>query len=203
METELKAFLDGALDRLVRANADRRSPFRLPVLASVGADGLADARTVVMRRFERQSSEIIIFSDARAKKIDDLSARPVGALTWWDKAASLQVRGRAVFRVETSGEGWARDLKAVLDAGAGDYISVVAPGRLLAGSSMVAPGPSGREGPGSGAAPDDGETTGVHFARLIGMLTELDVLYLARDGHRRAKFDFQTQAGWSGGWVQA
>lgn len=169
---------------LQRAVNDRHHEWRTPVLATVDGDA-ADARTVVLREADADDATLAIFSDARAAKLAQLQAHPVGTLVMWSRRLSWQLRLRVQLSAQTEGlavaSRWAR-LK--LSPAAQDYLSPVTPGEALAQPEVD----THVEVPPAAAAPaaDRG-----HFALLQARVLSADWLELHRDGHRRARFDDQ------------
>ena len=76
--------LSGALERswrlLAEAIENPTSPVRTPVLISVGADGVAQGRTVVLRGINRQQRQLQIYTDVRSAKVAQLRAQSSGGL---------------------------------------------------------------------------------------------------------------------------
>lgn len=163
---------------LARAAHDKHHEWRTPVLATVDGDA-ADARTVVLREVDAESSALLIFSDARAAKLAQLQAHPVGTLVMWSRRLSWQLRLRVQLSAQTEGlavaSRWAR-LK--LSAAAQDYLSPLAPGQAIAGPETEAPPATALP------AADRG-----HFALLQARVLSADWLELHAGGHRRARFD--------------
>ena len=163
---------------LARAAHDKHHEWRTPVLATVDGEA-ADARTVVLREVDTPSSTLMIFSDARAAKLAQLQAHPVGTLVMWSQRLTWQLRLRVQLSAHTDGlvvaSRWAR-LK--LSPAAHDYLSPLPPGLALASPDVKAP-------PAAAApAADRG-----HFALLQARVLSADWLELHRGGHRRARFD--------------
>ncbi len=167
---------------LTRAPHDKHHEWRTPVLATVDEDGqAADARTVVLREVDAAAATVMLFSDARAGKLAQLRAHPVGTLVFWSKRLGWQLRLRVQLQAQTDGlavsSRWAR-LK--LSPAAQDYLSPLAPGETLTSApSSEAPSPVERG----------------HFALLLAQVQSTDWLELHREGHRRARFD-STGARW-------
>lgn len=163
---------------LARASHDKHHEWRTPVLATVDGDA-ADARTVVLREVDAESSTLIIFSDARAAKLAQLQAHPVGTLVLWSRRLSWQLRLRVQLSAQTEGlavaSRWAR-LK--LSPAAQDYLSPLAPGQAWALPDVEVPPAT------ASPAADRG-----HFALLQARVLSADWLELHRAGHRRARFD--------------
>ncbi len=159
---------------LSRAAEDRDHEWRTPVLATVALDAngeaAPDARTVVVREVDIQARELMIYSDARAQKVGQLTAQPSGMLVFWSKTLGWQLRARVVCLVEDNGlavsSRWAR---IKLSSAAQDYLSPLAPGMQI---GTQAPVLDRRE----------------HFALLRSRIAAIDWLELHPDGPRRARF---------------
>jgi len=162
--------IEAALWReLGKAPRDPAHPWRTPVLATT--DGMnADARTVTLRGTDTVAKRLIVFSDARAPKVAQLSAHPQGMLVMWSPALGWQLRMRVQLLALTDGlavtSQWAR-LK--LSPAAHDYLSALAPGSVLAN-----------------ALGERGERA--HFALIEADVLAIDWLELHPLGHRRARF---------------
>ncbi|MDQ2779551.1 MAG: pyridoxamine 5'-phosphate oxidase family protein [Pseudomonadota bacterium] len=160
---------------LGRAAGDKLHEWRVPVLATADA-GVPDARTVILREVDIEARCLVIYSDARAKKIQQLQVQSQAVLVMWSRRLSWQLRLRAEVLVHTEGlaatSRWA-SLQA--SAAAIDYLSPQAPGEPL--------DPAAGRG---GAAQQRG-----HFAVLMARVQAVDWLELQGNGHRRAAFDSQ------------
>lgn len=169
------AAIDAAVwSELVAAVRDRGHAWRTPVLATVDAtaDGpVADARTVVVREVDVDRRVLTFYSDARAGKLRQLRAHPVGTLSAWSPALGWQFRARVRLEAETDGlsvsSRWTR-LK--LTPAAHDYLSVLPPGSPLADTWQGARG------------------SRAHFAVVTAQVLSLDWTELHEAGHRRARF---------------
>ena len=175
-------------ERLKRAASDRRSPMHVPTIGTADAD----LRMMVLRAFDPASMTCRLHTDARSPKCALIAdGAPVGLL-FFDPEKKIQIRARGVGRVEVRGP--------LADAAWADaneyarrcYLTEGGPGSVL-------------EEPGSGLPP---EIEGIrpsedqllparaNFAVLVVELGELDWLYLAHDGHRRAQFVVGGEARW-------
>jgi pyridoxamine 5'-phosphate oxidase len=164
------AAIEAALWRELRATVqDPAHPWRTPVLATTDGE-LGDARTVVLRAVDVAQRRLTFFTDARAAKVAQLSANPLGTLVHWSPALNWQLRLRV--RLEAQADGlavsshWAR-LK--LSPAAHDYLSALAPGSKL-----------------DNAIGARGERA--HFALIVAEVLAVDWLELHAEGHRRARF---------------
>lgn len=156
---------------LARASHDRHHAWRTPVLATVGRDGLANARVVVLREVDVAHQTLRVYTDARSHKVRELLQEPQALFVFWSDRLNWQLRVRVAIAVETAGPGvQARWQRVRQSASAADYLGPVAPGDALEAAQ------------GEPAAADDEH----HFALLGAQVLEIDWLELSRDGHRRA-----------------
>lgn len=160
---------------LGRSTQDRHHDWRTPVLATTAADGLPDARTVVLREADANTSRLRFYTDGRSAKTAQLSDRPDGLLVFWSKRLNWQLRVRVIITIHTAGPVvdavWARVSQS---AAAGDYLSPGAPGSAL-----------------SAATPAIAQQN--HYLVVLSAeVHDIDWLELARGGHRRARLRADT-----------
>jgi pyridoxamine 5'-phosphate oxidase len=180
MNTRLEslAAIEAALWRELRAAPhDKQHPWRAPVLATTDGEA-GDARTVILREVNSEQATLLIYTDARAAKVAQVAAHPLGTLVLWSPALGWQLRMRVHLQAVTDGlelsSRWAR-LK--LSPAANDYLSSQAPGDPL-----------------DGALGARGERA--HFALLEARVLSIDWLELHALGHRRARFNIGATACW-------
>ena len=154
----------------------KKHAWRHAVLAT--ADGAAaDARTVVLRDLEAASRTLLIYTDPRSPKAQQIAAAAQGMLVLWSETLGWQLRLRVALTLETAGlrvsSRWAQ-LK--LTPAAHDYLSPLPPGSPLGARE---PQRESRE----------------HFAVLAAQVQSVDWLELHAQGHRRARFD-ANGSGW-------
>jgi hypothetical protein len=167
---------------LGRASLDRHHEWRTPVLASADADGLPDARTVVLRQVDAVVGQLTFYTDSRSPKVAQLQAQASAMLVFWSARLSWQLRVRVTCSVITSGPEVEALWQGVKQSAAvGDYLSPRPPGALLPPSSGMADAPKANV-----PAP-------IHsFALLRAQVLQMDWLELSRDGHRRAQLSANT-----------
>jgi pyridoxamine 5'-phosphate oxidase len=149
---------------------DKAHPWRVAVLATAGDDG-ADARSVVLREWDEAARTLIIYTDARSPKAQQIEAHPLGTLVLWSAMLAWQLRLRVRLGLETAGlrvsSRWAR-LK--MTPAAHDYLSPLPPGSPLVQAVAT------RESRG-------------HFAVITAEVLAVDWLELHAEGHRRVLID--------------
>lgn len=173
---DLEGFERACWRAMARGSADRRSPFHTPVLASIGLDGCPEARTIVLRGVDEAERMLRFHSDLRAAKVAALRRRPDASVLFYDKAAKLQVRARGRTRIETV-EGavgalaWERTRSFSRDC----YRTEPPPGSPISS--------------GDGYAQPEREDDGAEaFGVILVTVYEIEALFLASQGHRRARF---------------
>ncbi len=169
--------LADAFRRLSRGVADRRSAFRSPALATVGADGWPQVRTVVLRGFDAAVRLVTVHSDLRAAKVTALRSDPAVALHVWDDGAQIQVR-----------------LDGIATISAGDELARAEWARLHAGSRAAyrsRPSPASPVADPAEIPRMDEDAAFAQFAVLRIRVDRLDWLHLGREGQRRAGFSWR------------
>lgn len=161
---------------LVTATVDRDDPFRTPVVATVGLDGIPQARTVVLREADSAAWTLEFYTDVRSAKHDELVK--FQAVTWlfYDAARSIQLRATSTASVHVddsiADRAWA---SSGLPSRAA-YVSERSPGSAI---DAPAPGVFLQDE----AAAEHGRT---NFCTVRCRVRELDILQLHPSGHRRA-----------------
>lgn len=157
-------------EELARCATHREHEWRVCTLATLDANGDADARSVVIREVDADRRELVFFTDARSPKVAQFAARPKGTLVMWSAELGWQLRLKVDLGVETAGlavsSRWAR-LK--MKPAAFDYLSPLPPGTPL-------------EHP----VPERGSRE--HFAVVTLQVRAIDWLGLRAEGQRRALF---------------
>ena len=162
---------------LARGVKDRRSPFHTPGLATVSPEELPEIRTVVLRGCDPQTRNLRFHTDTRSAKIADMQKQPQAALHFYDPGAKIQLRVRARLELLT-GEAYASAWDNTRPMSRECYQVTQAPGSRLSTPGDVVF---------DAAATNDGAD---HFAPVVAHVRQIEWLYLAARGHRRALFDF-------------
>lgn len=164
--SNLDSTLDQVWQRLARGVADRRSPARHPVLATVGPEG-GEARVVVLRGVNREAHSVELHTDTASGKVVELRANPGATLLIWDERAKFQIRLRVSVTVtEGDATAWAR----IPDSAREVYGGSPPPATPLTRPTDHAPGP-----------------TPERFTVLTCTVREIETLHLGTP-HKRACF---------------
>lgn len=163
---------------LAQAARDKGHAWRTAVLATVTAEGEADARSVVIREVHVEQRDLVFFTDARSPKVAQMALRPQGVLMMWSPALGWQLRLTVGLTIATSGlavsSHWAR-LK--MTPATFDYLSPLPPGAEI-------------------AHPTPERGTREHFAVVTARVQAIDWLDLRREGQRRARFSSTARPRW-------
>lgn len=165
-----------ATAELLRSNKDRKHPFRLLQLATVGKD-YPEIRTVVKREMNADWT-FLIYTDLRTPKVKEIEDHSKVSLHLYHPKKQLQVRLKGEAEVLTSGALFEEHLaKAKSAPSVSDYTSRQVPSTELRGEE-----------------PSYGEN--MHFGLIHVITMEIDILKLDRAGHQRAYFS-KKKEGWS------
>ena len=171
---------------LNNAIKDRNSPFRIPVFICGNQDDF-DGRIVVLRKSDQSDNTIQYHSDIRSNKIAKLKSNKNASMLFYDKEEKIQVRLKVECTVnhdnEITKESWLKT------------------GHMSRKCYLVDNGPGTKSStPTSGLKPEldnfeftmeQSEEGYKNFTVIQCKIRNIEWLYLAAKGHRRAKFDLK------------
>lgn len=161
------------LDLLTRAAHDRNAGvLRWPVLATAQPGGGADARMLVLRRFDRAGRVLELHTDIRSPKCTQLERDPACTLVFFDPRSRVQLRVSGSAVLHHGDEPAAAALASVAPAALTDYAGP-APGAPFAEAGAPAGDPE------------------ANFAVIRVTLLTADWLKLDGSGHERWRVEFQ------------
>ncbi|MEL6498117.1 MAG: pyridoxamine 5'-phosphate oxidase family protein [Planctomycetota bacterium] len=177
--------------------AKAKHGFHQPVVATVRPDGTPTARTVVLRRCDREAGIVSCHTDARAPKLDHLQCTPSAAWCFYDKGRRVQVRAQGLMTVHTdddiADEHWSRSPVRSRRC----YLAPATPGTIADNpSANLPPDLLDRE-----PSPQESEAGRENFAVLRCTIESFDYLELHHAGHARASFT-RRDGGWNGVWIE-
>ena len=182
--TEIKNKIWSMLDNAIK---DRSSPFRIPVFICGNQDDL-DGRIVVLRKSDQSNNLVQYHSDIRSNKITKLKNNKNAAMVFYDKEEKIQVRLKVECTVnhknDITKESWLKT------------------GHMSRKCYLVNDGPGTNSNtPTSGLKPEldnfeftmeQSEEGYQNFTVIQCKIKDIEWLYLAAKGHRRAKFDLKS-----------
>jgi len=164
--------------QLLRGTVDRRSAFKWPVLVTGNEPFGPSGRVVVLRRFNAETHQAVIYTDRRSSKVAHIADQPHAELVFFDPKSLLQIRMRGTAHVHTNGPEKDAAFDQLSARSQSDYSTIAAPGARLVNSQPER----------------DLKRSRNHFALIEIVAQEYDILSLERDGHRRAIISVLTQS---------
>ncbi len=172
---------------LNNAVTNRNSQFRIPIFIC-GSQTDFDGRIVVLRKSNQQNNLIQFHSDIRSDKIEKLKKNPKAAMLFYDKEEKIQVRLKVECTInhnnEITKESWSKTQHISRKC----YLVDSGPGTESAT-------------PTSGLKPEldnfeftteQSEEGYKNFTVIQCKIKTIEWLYLAAKGHRRARFELDT-----------
>jgi pyridoxamine 5'-phosphate oxidase len=192
----LDAVLTDIWMRLVRGGADRRSAFHTPVVASIDAGGMPQQRVMVLRKSIEADATMRFHTDLRSAKVHEIQGGARVCVLGYDAAAKIQIRAGGFANVTGAGDAADAAWIASSPSSRRCYLTRYAPGSVA--DKPMSGLPISLEN----RVPERSETESgrVNFAVLTVKLDTLEWLYLAHDGHVRARFESEDGA-WKGQWL--
>jgi len=190
LPASLPAVLDAVWSALARGVQDRWTPWALPTLATVGADGTPQARVIALRAADRASRTLTFHTDVRSGKVAALAGNRRAAATFWDPVDAVEARftGRVTLHREDDVA-----LACWQDASA---LSKSAASIALAPGTPLTRATSFDQLVQEGSA----DMAFSHFAALVLEIEMLDWLWLGPRDLRRARFEWGGRDG-AGQWL--
>jgi 3-hydroxyisobutyrate dehydrogenase len=175
--------LDEIWSLLQRGVVDRNEDFRLPVVI-VSATGSAEGRIVVLRGAFKDKNILRFHTDFRSSKIKSLKKNKKIYFVFYNKKRKIQVRAEGVAIVhkdnEITKEAWTKTQMMSRKC----YLSPQAPGDFINDSASDLSKDMGNEIP----TYEQSEIGYKNFCVIESKIKSFEWLYLASQGHRRAKF---------------
>lgn len=162
------------LHALNRAGHDRNSAFRFITLCTI-SDNEPNARYVVLRKFDMNTHQLLIYTDYRSHKVIEIQKNPNVSVLAYNQQKRYQIKliGEASLHYQNaiSKQHWDG-----LEGGHEAYLTKAAPGSQVEGLSE--------------AHLKEGAIEDHHFAVIDISIKKMEVLQLSNEGHIRANFDF-------------
>ena len=175
--------LDEIWSLLQRGVADRNEDFRLPVVI-VSATDSAEGRIVVLRGAFKEKNILRFHTDFRSSKIKSLKENKKIYFVFYNKKRKIQVRAEGIAIVhkdnEITKEAWTKTQMMSRKC----YLSPQAPGDFINDSASDLSKDMGNEIP----TFEQSEMGYKNFCVIESKIKSFEWLYLASQGHRRAKF---------------
>jgi hypothetical protein len=193
--TEVEAL---AWDLLQTGVADRNRLAHTPSLVTLDQNGLPQARVVVLRQACAQNRQLRIHTDYRCAKVREVQRNPSSLFLFYEPDIKTQLRIRTHAAVHyqdpTAQQAW-------------DETRLFSRRCYLANQASGTISPTPTTGMPAGwekRNPNEAESAAgwPNFAVILAEMLEIDWLYLAAEGHLRAKLVWDAGKGcWDGHWL--
>jgi pyridoxamine 5'-phosphate oxidase len=193
---DLALSFDKCWQMLANGAEQRKGPAHTPVVATTDQSGNPSQRIMILREVDREIGTLRFHTDARSTKITEIGIGARLSVLVYDAAEKIQLRLGGTAQTETKG--------FAADAAWGNstlfarrcYMAEHSPG-----AESEAP-TSGLPHWIEGKKPIEVDITDArrNFAIIVVQIDEIEWLYLANSGHRRAKWDWNNDQ-WSGRWL--
>ena len=180
IQKKLWSMLDDAV-------VNRSSPFRIPVFICTDQNDV-DGRIVVLRKSDKNKNVLQFHTDLRSPKVNILKKNKNASLVFYDKEEKIQLRVKVICEINNKNliaeESW----KKTQHISRRCYLTDSPPG-------------TASENPTSGMISkledfdytmEQSEDGYKNFTVIKCNIKSIEWLYLAAKGHRRAKFDLET-----------
>ena len=171
---------------------NRNSPFRIPVFICSYEDKV-DGRIVVLRKSDREKNLLHFHTDIRSTKVNILNKNKTASLVFYDKEEKIQLRVKVDCIINNQNSITEASWKKTQHISRRCYLTDNPPGTIS-------------DSPTSGMISkledfdytlEQSEKGYKNFTVIQCKIKNIEWLYLAAKGHRRAKFDFETNKnGW-------
>ena len=169
------------------AVTNRGSPFRIPVFICTHQDEV-DGRIVVLRKSDRANNLLQFHTDFRSPKVDILKKNNKASLLFYDKEEKIQLRVKVDCEINNQNPTTEESWKKTQHISRRCYLTDNPPG-------------TNSDNPTSGMISkledfdytmEQSEDGFKNFTVIKCNIKSIEWLYLAAKGHRRAKFDLET-----------
>jgi hypothetical protein len=189
---DLPGSLDAAWRFLEGGVHERQSPAHHPLIATIGLDGAPRSRVMILRAVDPLARSLRVHTDIRSDKVAEIAADPRIAATIYDPAQKVQLRlaGRAEIHHwnDTAELAWQASQRM---SRACYSIAPASGSEIGAAGAYTMPDSANIDALASGYA---------NFAAVVMTIESLEWLYLAFEGHRRARFTWDHAGALQSGW---
>ncbi|MDC1377802.1 pyridoxamine 5'-phosphate oxidase family protein [Flavobacteriaceae bacterium] len=175
----LDSILNECKEQWVSAKKKKNHPFRFFTLATLDNDGSPHLRTVVLRGFDSELLNFIVYTDLRSKKVNELKMDKRAQFLFYDPKRMLQIIV-GVSHIESNLDDFI--YKSIPEQSKKDYAAVEVPGSKIKSPEKV-----------------QYNFSKGHFTQLIFKAESIEYLRLKRPNHIRASFNLINN--WEGNFI--
>ena len=177
---KLDDFLDFCWAQIYRGKADKKSPARYPTFVTSSTDCVPNARTLVMRRSDRENNQIDFYTDTASSKMMELDKNPRAGIHIWLPKVQLQIKMDVVVEIKV-GDITIPSWNNVPDNSKITYGTIPNPGNVIESPFAY------------DYAPDQ-----KRFAVLVCHIESIQLLLL---GVKHIRANYKKKTNWKGEWL--
>ena len=183
----LEEIQDKYWSMLEDAVTNRNSPFRIPVFICAEQDEV-DGRIIVLRKSDREKKLLQFHTDFRSPKVNILKENKNASLVFYDKEEKIQLRVKVECEINNQNSITEESWKKTQHISRRCYLTDSPPGTTSINptSGMIS------QLEDFDYTMEQSEKGYKNFTVIKCKIVSIEWLYLAAKGHRRAKFDFET-----------
>jgi pyridoxamine 5'-phosphate oxidase len=195
---ELELSLNRVWDLIAEGSVKRTSPCHTPVIATTDALGHPQQRVMILRDVDLTARALRFHTDARSHKIAEIIDNSAVSALFYDPVEKVQIRLMGVTQTYQTGVAADAAWSASTPFARRCYMAESAPGALAdhptSGLPLHIEGKMPQE--------IDLVDARTNFAIVVITVNEIEWLYLANAGHRRAKWQWDDNSQtWAGRWL--
>ena len=173
---------------LTRGVKDRKHAFHTPVISNVDTQGGIDSRVVVLRKFDPANLILNFHTDFRSPKVSNLQKNNKSLFVFYDHKMKIQLRIKTTSSINNQNEKAKEMWDKTRLFSRKCYLTLKDP------SSVTEFPEDGIPEHLTGKEPslEESEQGYKNFTVIRCKIKSIEWLYLAAKGHRRAKFDLET-----------
>ena len=183
----LEEIQDKYWSMLEDAVTNRNSQFRIPVFICAGQDEV-DGRIIVLRKSDREKKLLQFHTDFRSPKVNILKENKNASLVFYDKEEKIQLRVKVECEINNQNSITEESWKKTQHISRRCYLTDSPPGTTSINptSGMIS------QLEDFDYTMEQSEKGYKNFTVIKCKIVSIEWLYLAAKGHRRAKFDLET-----------
>ena len=165
------------------AITNRASPFRIPVFMCAHQDEI-DGRIVVLRKSDRENNLLQFHTDLRSPKVEILKKNKNASLVFYDKEEKIQLRVKVECEVNNQNSTTEESWKKTQHISRRCYLTDSPPGTTSENPTSGFSNKFESQAPSS----EESQKGFKNFTVVKIFIDEIEWLFLASQGHRRALF---------------
>jgi 3-hydroxyisobutyrate dehydrogenase len=173
-------------DLIVDGAKERDHDFHIMTFCSIGKIGV-EARSVVLRSFDKEKKVIRFHTDVRSPKLEDIKANPNTVCLMYSYKLKIQLRIKTLSRIHYKDQIWVSSWEKTGLSSRKCYLTKYDPSSNIEESDDGLPiGLKGKN-----PTIEQSETGKQNFCVVDNEIIEIDYLYLKSSGHERMRFDLR------------